>query len=103
MDTARFEATIEQLKQVQQDDSMYVVKGKTDANGYWRAMLFKPGLHIDNLGNRLSEFRLRCRNKYQFFAFQEGAQYQIPESWGLCSLEILGEADAEFEVVQFRG
>ena len=100
-DVEVFGAMVEQIHQLAGDSSEYSVKGETDKNGLWDIQLFKSGLYIDNLGNSISEFRLRCDKKYQFFTFQEGVDYQIPASWGSCNLEVLAAADIEFEVVQF--
>ena len=99
--TESFDDTVIEIHKLKTDSSSYVVNGKTDSYGQWRFSLFKPNLYIDNLGSTINEFRLLCRNKFQFFAFQEGTQYQIPESWGDCHMTVLGDADVDFEIIQF--
>jgi len=100
-DTTRFDSTVEQIHKLAVDDSKYLIKGKTDRNGEWRIVLLKTGFYINGLGNRISEIRLRCDKKFQFFQYKEDTTYQVPRSWGKCSVQILASADIEFEFGQF--
>lgn len=79
----------------------YSYSGATNENGYWSGDLYKRGFYIDGQSNEINEIKLRCDRKYVFFAFEAGNQYQLPESWGDCRLEVLGAADIKFNITQF--
>lgn len=96
-----FEPIMDRILTLPNEDSLIRVKGKTDDFGTWDIGLLKRGLYIDNLDNRLSEFRLYCSSKFQFFSFEPGVDYQIPDSWGTCRLQVAGDPNVELEVIQF--
>ena len=62
----------------------------------------KKSFFIDNLGSLLQELKLYCQSNYEYFIFSEGTSYTVPESWGECQLRLTGEANAEFELIQYR-
>ena len=94
--------TIEQMDVLKNDLSEYSIKATTDDSGFFNVVLFKSGFSIDNLGNRINEIKLYCDQEFQFFPFTEGLSYTIPESWGRCIIYVLGDANVEFELLQFR-
>ena len=100
-DVEAFTPAITQIQNLKSNNSAYTLQGKTGLDGLWHITLMKRGLFIDNLGNSITEFRLRCDRKFQHFPFQEDSEYQIPESWGDCNLEVSGAAETNFEVTQF--
>ncbi|MCP5356963.1 MAG: energy transducer TonB [Pseudomonadales bacterium] len=101
IDTQVFAPAIAQIQKIRSDSSAYRVQARTDTNGSWQIQLFKPGIFIDSSGQSVNEFGLWCEKKYQFFTFQEGNEYQIPESWGNCTLIVMGSPEATFELEQF--
>ena len=100
-DTTRIDSTVEQIHKLAVEDSGYSIKAKTDHNGEWQIQLFKAGFYINGLGNRISEIRLRCDKKFQFFQYKEDVTYQVPRSWGKCNVQVLASANIDFEFGQF--
>ncbi len=96
-----YKSTYDQVIELRDSDTSYFVPGTTDNNGLWSIKLFKTSFHLNNLENKIDELKLRCQRKYIFFAFAPGNQYQIPESWGSCTLQVLGDANVKFELDQF--
>ena len=101
-DMAPYEDTLKQVNEIKSDESQYSIFGITDDFGNWSIDLYKKSFFIDNLGNLLQELKLYCDTKYQYFTFAEGTSYTTPDSWGECSLRMTGEANAEFELIQYR-
>lgn len=92
---------VKQLLDLKTNDVAYALQSTTNDDGYWSVNLHKRGFYVDNKGSKMDEIKLRCSKKYVYFSFVEGNQYQIPASWGQCSLELLGAANSDFELVQF--
>ena len=102
-DMSAYEDALKQINEIKSDESQYSIFGNTDSTGRWSIPLHKNSFFIDNLGNLLQEIKLYCQTKYQYFTFSEGASYTIPDSWGECDLVIIGEGNAEFELIQYKG
>ena len=65
---------------------------------YWRWIVMK----LAKCTKLLQELKLYCQSNYEYFIFSEGTSYTVPESWGECQLRLTGEANAEFELIQYR-
>ena len=103
------EETVEPLRQsyeqiiaLKSDDTAYAVDSALDENGYFHIELHKQGVAIQDATDTINEFKLRCAKKYIFFAYEKDKQYRIPKSWGPCSLQVLGQANTNFKLVQFK-
>jgi TonB family protein len=99
--TEIFDKTAKQVYDLRTDDSVYAVESVFNDNGYFSIGLHKRGFYVEPSDTLINEFKLRCQKKYVFFAYEQGKQYKIPDTWGPCSLQVLGEANGEFELVQF--
>lgn len=95
-----FKPAHDKILKIKSDDTAYAIPAKTSSNGLWSINLFKASFSIDSRGSVINELKLRCKKKYVFLAFKEGDQYAIPKSWGACSLQVLGAANSEFDLVQ---
>jgi TonB family protein len=100
-DVSDLAPAIEQIERLKTDDSGYSIMGQLSDRGTWYITLHKSSFYIDNLGNLLQEIKIYCDGKFQYFVFTEDQSYTIPKSWGTCRLSLTGEANAEFELIQF--
>ncbi len=103
VDVTTFANTIAKIRALQNDDTTYAVKGKTNNYGYWQLTLLKPGVYIDSPSNAIEQVRFQCQNKSQSFLYQESVEYTLPSSWGVCQLIVRGKPDAEFDLELFEG
>lgn len=91
----------DQIVALRFDDSSYEVGGQIDDLLPWHLELYKGRFSFSNVVGRLDEIKLRCTGIYRIFPFQEDLQYTIPESWGSCLLEVLGDPEATFSLRQY--
>lgn len=96
-----FDKSFAQMSALAADEAVYGVPLSLDENGYAFFYLHKSGFYLEAEQSTLQEIKVRCKAKYVFFAFEQDKQYQIPDSWQPCSIEILGQANEAFEIVQF--
>lgn len=92
--------TVAQLRQIAVDDTSYSVAARTDRAGSWHIGLLKDEFYLDSIESSIDEIKLRCEQRYVFFEFEPGVTYRIPSEFGQCELQVLGDADAGFELVQ---
>ena len=45
---------------------------------------------------------LRCQYKFAELNFKADTDYQIPDSWGACQLQVTGTAGASAQMIQFQ-
>ena len=56
---------------------------------------------VANVTGTLSSIDIQCENRTTRLQFQAGLEWQIPGSWGVCSLRFHGEEGTEFSVIEF--
>lgn len=58
----------------------------------------KFALFIDQ--GELDEVEIRCANKRSRFTVADGNEWQIPQSWGECTIFVTGTPDTQFQIVE---
>lgn len=91
---------VQALREAAVDDTAYAIAGRTDQSGRWKVQLFKDEFYLRNADSNIKEIKLRCEKRYVFFEFDAATQYKVPPQFGQCELEVIGNADAGFELVQ---
>jgi TonB family protein len=94
-----YKPVIEQMNALKKDSRAYSVPGFLD-EGTWNYTLFKKRFHLAVTEGRVSQIKLRCDKKYVFFQFDPALQYQVSEKYGKCRLQVIGDADTKFQLVQ---
>ena len=90
-----------QIESLRKNNAAYMIPGKTDDHGYWNITLFKHSFYLDKVQqSNIDEIKLRCNKKYQFFKYTAGIKYNVPDSFGACALEIIGDPNISFDFVQ---
>lgn len=92
--------TMGQIRAILTDDSSYGVYGQISDSAYWFINVYKPSFYFEDVVGKIDEINLACETKHIILAYEEDAQYTIPESWGRCSMRLLGEPETEFILVQ---
>lgn len=68
--------------------------------GYAHLPLLKRSFVVDIDKGKISTLKLRCDAKFKELAFKIDAQYTLPDSWGECNLQIIGEQGSVVSVLQ---
>jgi len=91
----------QELTELKSNEDAFELDAVTNENGFWSINLFKQGFAITEADGVLDEVKLRCAKKYVFFPVELDEEYSIPASFGDCNLQLLGNADVDFKLVQF--
>jgi hypothetical protein len=94
---ARMASTIEALKQ---DNSAFTVDGVIGEHANWSYSLLKDEMTFHVLEGELAELKLRCDRRYVGFRFIPDSTFKIPESYGRCLLEVIGNPGTTFTLTQ---
>lgn len=97
----KFSSAYQQLLGVREDESSYARAEDLGKSGVQNLGLFKSGFYMDNVVGDIAELKLRCQAKYQFFAFDPELTYQIPDSFGECRIQVIGDPGSTYDFVQF--
>jgi len=96
-----YQELIQQILGIRNDESSYAMSENIPQSGRRLVLLHKGGFYFDRLDGDLAEIKLRCEQKYLFFVFDIESSYEIPESYGLCRLEVIGDPGTTFDLVQY--
>jgi TonB family protein len=97
---AQVRLVFDRLEKLRSDDSAYEVSGSMP-EGQWHLHLFKRHFKARISEGSIAEVRLRCQNAYVSFAFDPQLQYQVPDKYGECSIQLDGKPGTQFMLVQF--
>jgi hypothetical protein len=76
---------------LQESDQATMRKINIGSRGYGNLPLFKRSFVVEQEIGSLQSLKLRCDRKFKEIAFKVDAQYALPESWGECNLQVIGE------------
>ena len=95
-----YSKTIDKTKSLQKSDTVIERKLKLNERGDAHLPMFKRLFTIDQVAGSLSPLKLRCDTKFLQLDFKIDAQYALPESWGKCDLQLIGEPGTTASVLQ---
>jgi len=96
----RLRPVAEQLETLRNNDQSFEVAGTIKTNGYWGIKLLKNEFQLDDVSGDIRELKLRCQGSFVFFEFEPETKYNISSRAGRCSLELTGDPDTTFTLVQ---
>ncbi|MFY8351530.1 energy transducer TonB [Pseudoalteromonas sp. SSM20] len=88
----------EQITAYLASDKPLVIDAKIGERDFWSYQLERSGFVIDNVSGNLTNLEVRCDNYHSQFLVESGNKWQIPESWGRCSVYVFGDANAKFRL-----
>lgn len=97
---ATWRPTVEDVQKLRTDERSYRVRGRIETGTSWFYRLHKRRFQIAPRTGSLAEIKLRCDAQYVFFRFDPKMQYTTNDKYGLCTLEVVGDPGAEFDLVQ---
>jgi TonB family protein len=95
-----FKPIVAQILALAKDDRSYAVAAALDDSGSFELDLLKHHIYFTGAAGKISEFKLRCSQNYVGFVVEPEVAYNIPEAWGSCALEIVGDAGATLSLIQ---
>ena len=95
-----YESTYKELLEIKSNNDYYSLQAEIDESLFWTIELHKSSFFINDVVGQIDELKLRCDSAFRLFPFQENEQYQISDSWGTCSLEVIGYPDTTFSLFQ---
>ena len=97
---AKLSPYAQQLEQLIKSTEPLSMKAKIHSEGqfYHQLSRDKFALFIDQ--GELDEVEIRCANKRSRFTVADGNEWQIPQSWGECTLFVTGTPDTQFNIVE---
>jgi len=95
----KYEASIKEVRALQSDRQSFRVAASLD-DGRWNYRLFKRKFHVAVKEGFVTQIKLRCDKNYVFFQFDPTIEYQIPEQYGACAIEVVGDGNSKFDLIQ---
>jgi len=91
-----------QAKQILQSKDFIVVQGQIGSDGDWWHSLSRNRFSFSDISGTLDTVELRCANKREKYTVAEDTEWKIPESWGRCRIMVVGDSQANFNLVEIR-
>ena len=95
-----FKPAIGSIKALEHSGPAYAIPLTLSPAGSSYVMLLKHKVYVQNVVGKVAEFKLRCTEHYIGFAAEPDVSYDVPDEWGDCTLEIIGDAGTTLELVQ---
>lgn len=97
---AELEMIKAEINTIYQNDQV-VSEIKIHKRGYSSMYIFKNIFSFKDIDGQINKLKFRCRNSFAELAFNAESEYKIPESWGKCHIQIVGDAGTSARLVQF--
>jgi TonB family protein len=97
-------AANELIKMVDSDQILSVpatIAPCDDCPGRWTYEPLRREFAFTNVNGELQEFELRCDWRRYRQAIDPELSWKIPESWGKCQLQVVGDTGTHFDFVEF--
>jgi TonB family protein len=91
-----------QARQVLKSEDFIVIKGEIGNNGDWWHSLSRNRFIFSDIIGTLDTVELRCANKREKYTVAEETEWKIPKSWGRCKIMVIGDTQANFNLVEIR-
>ncbi|MFT5571951.1 MAG: TonB family protein [Cryomorphaceae bacterium] len=98
---ARFGAIVTQLYAAKRAKNPVSVMMTIEPRGHGSLTLFKQAFSISEVNGKLLALNLRCDRNFASLAFDLTSEYKIPEKWGQCYLQVIGEPATTFKLTEF--
>ena len=91
-----------QARQILKSEDFIVIKGEIGNNGDWWHSLSRNRFIFSDIIGTLDTVELRCANKREKYTVAEETEWKIPKSWGRCKIMVVGDTQANFNLVEIR-
>jgi TonB family protein len=91
-----------QARRVLKNQEFIVVQGEVDSDGDWWHSLSRNRFMFSDIAGTLDTVEVRCDNKREKYTIAEYTEWNIPKSWGRCKIIVVGDTQANFNIVEIR-
>lgn len=95
-----FSEKITEIKELIASDKAFGRKITLNSSGYTFLPLVKKSFTLDQVTGQIETLKLRCTRKFKELKFVVDAEYKIPEKWGTCQLQVIGNKNTQGRVIQ---
>lgn len=98
--TEVFSGVMKKIMQVRDSDAVLERKAVLSRDGKTFLSLLKRSFVVELVEGEIKNLLLRCERRFAQFEYKAEAQYNIPETWGKCELQLNGEPKTRLSVLQ---
>ena len=91
---------LSQIEDIKSGDAAFAMAESLSNRGTRNLELFKSTFYFDQVQGSIEQIKLRCQQKFLSFTFNIENSYSIPSSYGICKMEIIGDPNTTFSLVQ---
>jgi len=88
--------------EILKSEDFIIVKGEISSDGDWWHSLSRNRFMFSDITGTLDTVELRCANKREKYTVAKETEWKIPESWGRCRIMVVGDTQANFNLVEIR-
>lgn len=81
-------------------DQVISIPGEVEQGGDWWHELSRNAFSLSNVNGTLNTVELRCHNKRELYTATTDSTWNIPESWGRCSVRVVGDTNSQFTLLE---
>lgn len=90
------------VKKIVKEQPYFLVNAEISTEGMWWHRLSHNGFSFSDIQGEIDAVELRCANKREKYTVVEGNEWIIPQSWGRCSMMVLGDPTATFNLLEIK-
>ncbi|MDO6837968.1 energy transducer TonB [Paraglaciecola chathamensis] len=83
-----------------ESDQVISIPGEVKQDGDWWHGLSRNSFSLSNVSGTLNTVELRCHNKRELYTATTDSTWNIPESWGRCSVRVVGDTNSQFTLLE---
>ena len=91
---------LSQIEDLKSADVAFAMTESLSNRGTRNLELFKNVFYFDQIQGSIEQIKLRCQQKFLSFEFNIEHSYAVEPSYGDCKLEIIGDPNTTFNLVQ---
>jgi TonB family protein len=92
--------TVDQIHVVQLGSEPVSQSATIGNSSHWLGTMFRNRFSINVHAGAVNEIKLRCAKQYLFFKYMPGVEYSIGARKDQCGLEVVGDPETTFDLVQ---
>lgn len=96
----RIRAVTERIEQYIDGKDNYMVNGTLNDKGIWRYQLARNSFGFSGDISSINKLDVRCENKHLAYSVTKDTVWNIPDSYGQCSIYVFGRKQAKVELVE---
>lgn len=94
-----FSDAISQISQLKENDQVVQRTISIDESGFTHLPLLKKSFTFIDVEGSISNLTLRCDAQFAELDYQADAQYDLPQKWGDCHLQVFGSVNTSGKIL----